>query len=312
MSIFLIFLLFPVGVAAEQGVSACKDLVPDTPDFAFSRVILDSNQSRSEISQALGDACRELDTSTWEGKFSQRTHRGLNTTVKVFTPVIDFLSFGSSSFTILGNSEVERRFKAELATIKKIQDPIHRIQATYEMVVKYQGEYDYDNDGNPGGGGLFTSPKDIILKADEQGAGGVCRDFAKLLYWSLQQVQRPEGATSSFNALDTNSFSVSSKMGAGSVDGKGYAHAWLRINLPHRRNGHLEFERFDIDTTWYSKRFTPLLPRHQGWSDQNLSRMQSQCRRVKECVDERQAPQSPPIAPPPQPQPVIVPANAVQ
>ena len=153
------------------------------------------------------------------------------------------------------------------------------------MTIRYQGKYRNDKNGKAKGGGIFTSPRDIIIQADKEGAAGVCRDFAKLLYWTLMQVQRPKGEKSNFSQLGKNSFSVDFIVGFGKVNANKYGHAWLRVNLPHKRNGFLEFERFDIDTTWYTKRFTPVMPRHQGWSNKNLKKLHNQCKKIKECLD---------------------------
>lgn len=104
--------------------SHCERVIPPSPHFAFARAILKSKQTISAKSKALTNACSELDTKTVRGQFSQRAHKDFSIAKKLLLSSKVSLSLGSSAFTHLKKSDVEKKFKSELEKIKEIKNPI--------------------------------------------------------------------------------------------------------------------------------------------------------------------------------------------
>jgi hypothetical protein len=191
----------------------------------------------------------------------------------------------------MDGSPEQRRFKAELDRIKTIPNSMERIQRTYELVARTQGRYDEESYGlrNALAGRIYRgeSPGNLLDSAKRDGTVGVCREMAALLQWSLQQVSRWSGSRSM--ALGPNDFSSGEILSnAPTPDGWG-GHAWVRVNLPvHDATGALvNFRHFDLDTTWYPERFSPLFPRRAGASAQNISTARRQCTEIKRCLAQR-------------------------
>lgn len=185
----------------------------------------------------------------------------------------------------LNGSEAQRKFQARLDEIKKIENPMDRVRKTYELVAKTQGFYDTQNMYEA----RNLSPGNLIDRAAEKGSAGVCRDFASLLQWSLLQVAKHPSSKS--DTLGPNDFS--SKFTVGDVPGvggwrNGSGHAWVRVNLPQFENGQLKrFNTFDVDTTLYPQKFTPLMPRRSGLTPENKFNFLSECKQVSSCLANR-------------------------
>lgn len=268
---------FLVALIHVQAFAACE--VPASSDWAFARALFKSDMTLIEKRSALVDACSELSRQWSSGEYVQTPQTVPYLALRAISSVWLTYRTAASAFTILGGTEVQDAFKARLQEIRKDPRPLNRIQQVYEAVLYYQGDIQ----------GTFTldNPGQMLDRVRQTGVGGTCRDFATLLYWSLLQVARPNGYESQLGELDENSFSVDMPTGVGNQNGKWSreVHVWVRVNVPKRRNGQLSFESYDLDTTNYRSRFTPLMVRFQGVSDVELSRLHGRCMEILECLN---------------------------
>lgn len=246
-------------------------------------------QNFSKIKASAAVKSEMLTTSCNELHDSEMT-RGKSFSEAAYHKIGNFMAFGlaghgASAFSKLNGSAKQKEFLTQLNVIKKNPDPMDRIRQVYQLVVETQGKYDYDSEGHKNmssGFFIFTeAPGNIINNAEKRGTGGVCRDFASLLQWSLLQVSRYEGSKSS--ALGESDFS--SDFISGTVPEGG--HAWVRVNMPQFNKGRITgFNTFDLDTTWYQT-FSPLFPRNSGLSQANREKAINQCHQISQCLSKK-------------------------
>jgi hypothetical protein len=229
--------------------------------------------------KALERACAEINNDM----FMERDSAG-KLIVHKFISIVSFglLGEAAASFSSLQNSPEGRAYMKALSKIRRLKNPIERISQTYRLAAINSGEYDHATMGKKTWytGFVFGAyrPENLLKNSRDRGTVGVCREFATLLKWSLQQVARHPDSTSM--ALGPSDFSAEIVGGSTPVGG----HAWVRVNIPVIRNGRLvDFTHFDIDTTWYPE-FTPLFPRRSGVSDQNLRRLRRECEEITNCL----------------------------
>lgn len=196
---------------------------------------------------------------------------------------------------------MQRAYAKRLASIAEIRDPIVRIRAVYSLVLKYQGAYDsWGGFPNSVTGLVFFSitPQNTINNAAWRGSGGVCRQFAQLLHWSLQQVARiSDSKSQNLGAFDFNSELMAGWMPEWvEVDANGkqttrstlFAHAWVRVHLPRfsPKGALVGFENFDLDSTQYNEGFAPLIPRLVGLPAEELARLRKDCAQMMKCLQQ--------------------------
>lgn len=284
MKIIILFLV--IFMSGEQVFAAGKDICFEKtlPFFQnFSKI----TGPDIEKSATLVNACDELQTPEMtKGKTI------LGAAVNSFMTKVAFGITGhaTGAFDNLNGSQKQKSFRAELEKIKQIPNSMDRIKQVYDLVVRTQGHYDDDNMGKKNvltGKVIFTdAPSNIINAAEKTGTGGVCRDFASLLQWSLLQVAR--GPHSKNSALEPNDFSSEFITGYVPVNGGTGGHAWVRVHLPqYNSTGQLTgFNNFDLDTTFYSD-FSPLFPRLSGLSPENQQRAVRECTQIISCLYSR-------------------------
>lgn len=171
----------------------------------------------------------------------------------------------------LTGSDAQLRYRAHLNMIRKIKDPYQRIYRVFNLARASQGEYKPILN-------LIRNPGQIIDAAAAGKPGGICREFALLLSFSLKWVARPDGDTiPAHGGLGPNSFNVSVKYSM--------QHAWVRVHLPRYEGNRLVgFDRFDLDSTWHDK-FIPLNPRRTGEERVSLQNKYNRCMKATECVN---------------------------
>jgi hypothetical protein len=128
---------------------------------------------------------------------------------------------------------------------------------------------------------VLATPNVILKKGRKEKAGGECRDFAKLLEWSLLQVSRSLNRSQEmkdWGALDEESFSVRMVMDSEA------RHDWVDVLLPVGVGDRQIFHRISLDTTQYET-YTPLFPRRTGTSTNVLSIYKRQCHKVEACLE---------------------------
>lgn len=236
---------------------------------------------------ALENTCRELRWSEMHDKETPKQKLVNNATNFISFGL--FLGTGVAAFSKLKGTREGRVYIAELERIKRIPNPIERVRLTYELAGQNSGKYDYENGLPTWISGLILGtnlPDNLLANAKSRGTVGVCREFANLLYWSLNQVSRFQDSRTM--ALSENDFSSELVMGEtpganGWSDGGG--HAWVRVNVPNIKAGKLvDFTRFDLDSTWYPETFTPLFPRHSGLTNEVRRRAINECQLIINCL----------------------------
>ncbi|MCM2324037.1 MAG: hypothetical protein NDJ90_12325 [Oligoflexia bacterium] len=268
--------------ATEPLVTSCDLSAYQEPEWAFLRAIAGSKLKTEDKLAAVRNACGEFDLKTAYGSFAQSRKTSRTYVLSVVWKLFQGMGFGSASFTRLGGSEAQAKFKAELERIKSEPDPVLRIQRVYELVSRSQGEYDPERGFTP-----YRLPGPLLDRAKKKEIGGQCRDFALLMYWSLVQVARyPQNEPMS--RLNRNSFSMEVAYGDGHVETGDYVgfHEWVRVNLPvYVEPGKpIRFEQFDVDTTWYPGTFSPVMARTQNLSPDELAEKQARCQEMQACL----------------------------
>jgi hypothetical protein len=283
----LLILTFCAAVSSLSYADTSKECFRDKlPYFQnFSQL----SSSPKETLQFMATGCREL-------AFPKMTKAQSVTDVteSYVSSKIIFGLFGqaAASFSKLRGSSLQKQFMAQLEAIKSIHNPMDRIQKVYELVGKNQGHYDYDTMGDrtmSSGFGFFAeTPNNVLNNAETRGTGGVCRDFASLLQWSLLQVARDSDSRSGpLGPHDFSSDFIANDITT--LDGRRGGHAWVRVHLPqyNNRGKLIGFNNFDLDTTWYPKIFSPLFPRLSGLSEQTRIKATLQCNEIVECLSQQ-------------------------
>lgn len=228
---------------------------------------------------AVNNACRDIENNQ-NFLTSNAVYGALQKAIDVVKNDIPTAIFS----TLLGGDKNLKLFKAELDKIAKFKDPYERIRKVYELVSTNQGEYD-DNQISRAHQGidygrriyLVNTPNAVLNISKKTGIGGVCRDFANLLYWSLNQVNISDGrrSRSVMGGLDESSFSVRKVFSSD--------HEWIQVLIPNKQKGSLEFDTIDLDTTYY-RHYTPLHPRIPNLSNQDRASLLETCRAVSQCL----------------------------
>lgn len=281
---FVIFLFFTVSHAAEineSTIEANNSCFSYTKSSFISLYSSLSNLSLVDKVQALNKTCDELNDAK-----NFKKNNIIELIINKGSDVIGgglFSGQAASAFSNLNNNDIQKKYKAQLEAIKEIPDRLERIRRVYMLASFYQGKYDDDTMGSKADrNGFFigaSRPENLIDSAQKDGSAGVCRHFASLLNWSLLQVSRWKHSNKmELTENDFSSTTTSGEYGSGS-------HAWVRVNLPvKQKNGVLDFQHFDLDTTWYPGVFVPLFPRLSGLSETKRKELASECALVYTCL----------------------------
>lgn len=170
-----------------------------------------------------------------------------------------------SGVDFLKIEDVQKNFGDRLLEIKQIQNRFERIRQTYMLVNQYQGKYDRLSP-TP----IFSiNPRDTLERSARTSIGGVCRQFAELLKWSLNEVGsfNQENVELSFKAEIATSWN----------------HMWVRVNLPTLVGGRIEIRTLDLDNTDHPKLYVPLRSRI-AISEGRRALLYQQCKRVISCL----------------------------
>lgn len=186
---------------------------------------------------------------------------------------------------ILGGNVILNEYRSKLDEIGKIENPHVRIRKVFELARSYQGSYHHNQRSlKEVLGKMFLMRGGIgaqLQRAKSTGIGGQCRDFARLLTWSLMEVQRSPKISSqyrSWGTLDKNSFS------ARTVFSNSPEHVWVEVKIPKAEGkGIGDFDAIHLDSTYYED-FAPLYPRHSGVSKTKRMEIQKGCKSVLACL----------------------------
>jgi hypothetical protein len=282
-SFFLICSLFLLN--SRLAFSASNGHCVDPNDLSFFQQFTKYSSSREEKINALESTCDEL--------AREELHTPMSTyditLEKIMSgPVSLFLGTGIAAFSALQNTTEGQKYMTELSKIKVIKNPIERVRLTYQLAAKNSGHYDTISHGTKTwSSGYFLggwTPENLLENYKRRGSVGVCREFARLLAWSLLQVARHKDSKC-MGLCDTD-FSYDIKGGQlTNNEGVTGSHAWIRINLPVFENGKLkDWHHFDLDTTWYPQTYTPLFPRRLGTSKKTRLKALRQCEQIRTCL----------------------------
>ncbi len=282
LNFILIFFFLPISVYSQGDYRVC--FKSDKPLPGYLRAMRDSNMSAYDLEDAIQWACHELDDPIFfpDARNDQTPIGPLGKAKAVGGALGSIFISGipTGLMDIFGQNKTLSEYKQKLEQISKIQNPRERIRKVYELVVENQGKSDksplratYDS-LRP------RSPSGILNKAKATGEGGVCRNFATLLDWSLMQVNMSPTLPkyySTWKIPDENSF-VSEII----FDPW---HEYVEVKIP---NGKGTFESFQLDPTipaeGHTTAFLPLYPRHQGLNPSQREQLWRQCRDIRDCI----------------------------
>ncbi len=276
--LFFISIFISLSSEADQGVRACfNDHGSGSP---YLELMGQADLPPFDALTSVVTSCREVSSLTKEGLDLNKKHPYL---VEKIANIGEWLIFGlfgraKSAFSKFDFTQMQKDYMKSLEKIKQNPERHERIRDVYLLAARYQGIYDYGSLAGFSLKHLSLSPESPLDKG-----GGVCRNFASLLAWSLLQVARPTGNKNM--ALDETSFSSDIVTGPGF---RGGGHAWVRIKLPKKREkmpGY-DFEEVDLDTTNYPNSFVALSPRHSGMPFKKLEETYRKCREVVSCLVE--------------------------
>ncbi|MBI3555604.1 MAG: hypothetical protein HY074_05020 [Deltaproteobacteria bacterium] len=283
ISSILILLIFALAPPCARAYADCTN--PDEardlaacfagPRPAYLVAFRYSKLSAAEMSTAVDDACREFNDDEMQAAPSILS--------KIGTVILDTVAapIASEIPTVLGDmfgsSTVVKAYEARLAEIGKIRDRYVRIREVYELAIASQGAYDKENSAIQ-----FDTPSAVLENAKAGRPGGQCRDFAKLLEWSLLHVNRSPTLSEEYRkwgALDEDSFSVTR------VNDAGHGHAWVDVLLPVGVGDKQVFHRLSLEPTNHKEHYVPLFQRRLGLSKEELDRYHDECVVVRKCAD---------------------------
>ena len=280
---FLLSFILSLNTHSEEECSIRLKNMPVQYSF-LEQAQMDSKEKISTVDTM----CNELDPVGLNKGIYEKPH----VTIRIESAIDQAVTYPMTqglwwgAFTKLQATERQRAFTAELEKIKLNPNRYERIRDTYNLVTRFQGNYDYKTLGSRAdwnGWRVFRlTPGNVIDAGDEKGPGGVCRHFAALLYYALNQVARPKD--SSGVALGEDSFSVDFMGGYIPVDGISIGHAWVRVNLPFGEGDKKIFKKFDLDTTFNPKEFTPLEPRLTGLRAEEIKKKFDDCEALHRCL----------------------------
>ena len=243
---------------------------------AYLVALKHSSMSFFDTQAALENSCADLGNPEFQSKQSIVARIG----DAIFYPPGMAVSRNIPSVLrdMLGDDTTVKEYRVRLAALQKIKNRFERIKGAYLLAVSAQGQYAHDSDGNY----FLMTPSKILNRAKQGKSGGVCRDFAKLLEWSLLQVNMSPTLSpelKQWGGLDEDSFSVQT------VADSSAGHAWVEVILPVGSGEKQVFHHLHLDSTWY-KTYSPLFPRRTIIPESQRRQLTEQCRAVSSCVQD--------------------------
>jgi hypothetical protein len=265
-------------LAYSQG--NCLSRIPNGEDWNFARLIL-NDSSFSEVDQirSLLQSCRPLNP-THDYWSRLNNYRRLN-------GALEAIVFGRQrivdSFRVMGGNELRDQYMQELSRIREMPMASERVRAVYQLFLRYKTRYDRNRAaGNYDGRSMFTPGETLENPA-------LCRDYSRLLVYSLNQVQTSTSA-------DPRRETFTSRMIHGHArpmrDG---GHTWVNVRLPETgENGLIQgWYEISLDPTNITNGYSPLMPLNQNLIPSRRSEYHQTCLSIVECVQRSLRPTRP-------------------
>lgn len=230
-----------------------------------------------ERKYALMNACGDLSKPQM---LQARTHVGNAVDVAATAFGGGLAGHWASKFSTLNGSLLQRNYRAEIARIRKTANPIERVREAYILAGTHSGEYDDEGSFPTLKSGyvvMMETPENLLNNFEKRGTVGVCREFASLLQWTLEQVARPMKA-GRLGAREFTASNIGGRVAGSGGLSDGGQHAWVRVKFASGL-------KFDLDTTWFPKEFTPLAPRRSGLSAAYVRRAIDECQAISACLE---------------------------
>jgi hypothetical protein len=268
-------------------------------------LIFDLNQNRIDKREALKIACSDAEAEKFHIPQSEDMLAKKDLTLNDGAPLaIDVVTQIANAVSLFGMpilddpklyTEFQKTFVRRLEQVKKINNPLQKMAATYILADDFNGSYNpkilrllgntsaisispeaLSQIGSEKIGYLTSTdiptPLAVVARAGRTGSGGVCSDFAALLAWSLNSV----GNTSIAGGFPEQAG------GFRAVIAQGMNHAWVRV---YYRTPDNKTVMFDFDPTFYEEQAVPLLSRSRTMtSAQERKNFNAQCTQIKACI----------------------------
>ncbi len=262
-----IFLNLAAPPSIPVALKACGIQSQDLPlFFRLSTEEFEAPNSLPQLVNRWDQACEEFE----DPRESEVAAHAQGETPWWVSPQVIATSIYTGLFSLglvrLDDSAVEKEYQAALDRIRLTPHRAERVKQVFQLARKYQGQGDPENPLQ------YLHPGRILRRAAAGEPGGVCREFAVLLYWSLLQVARPEGAK-----LEQE-FTPEIRYGA--------THWWVRVHFPKSKGQKLE--SFNIDTTDYLS-FVPLQPRQDKELMRWVPLKKNWCQKTIRCLRDQLA-----------------------
>lgn len=252
---------------------ACTGLAPKHQSFSFLHAIFFQNAPPHEKLNQLEQACdqfvlpknKRLLEARGELKKMQ-SNKDLNQAVRdSFQDLVEDVTK-----TETAAHPLMQKYYQELIALNRYQDPYERMKQIYNLVIRSQGRYMPTKKRDSQSEVTLSRVADTLIRAATTGEGGVCRDFAVLLAWSLNQANRDTNGNTLFLARLEDLFT----------------HVVVTVATDQGE--------FSLDSTQFAT-FNPLPVPDLDSPASHLQKRANACHKVAECYASQIGPQPMPV-----------------
>lgn len=180
----------------------------------------------------------------------------------------------ASRYSRMDSTPLQRKYMAEIKKIRRIENTMERVRQAYMLASRHSGKYDDSTLGMAtlkSGGVVFgETPENLLNNFEKRGTVGVCREFASLLNWTLEQITRSPQT----GKIEFKTQTVGGKLPGG-------RHEWVRV-----RFAQFGWAPVDFDTTYNQGQFIPLAPRREGLDISIRQRAYRECTEIIDCIEQ--------------------------
>jgi hypothetical protein len=248
--------------AEENSCFAVESRLP-----VFLKLIGQSSLDANTLLQTTYYACVELMDIKTSKPGAEREHaeRANSWDVPFVGPLSVNIIEVLSGQTFIKLNDVLAEYAQKLWAIKAITNRYERIKQVYLLVNQYQGKYEHNANFSL----ILANPKDTLERSARTSYGGICRQFAELLHWSLDQVAEP------FNYTKDDTYYTKIVTS--------WNHMWVRVYLPTVHDGKNYVDTIDLDNTDHPDSYVPLRSRIRI-VEAKRKQIYEQCQRIQTCL----------------------------